>query len=84
MLATALGVAFGGVVPAGLELSFAVPLIFLALLAPAVTDRASVTAAAVAGLVALAGDGLPYELGLLAGALAGVVAALAVERGAER
>ena len=78
---TVLGVVAGARVPDSLPLSFAVPLTFLALLVPAVTDRASGTAAVVGGAAAVLGAGLPLNLGLVAGAVGGVIAGLLVESG---
>lgn len=74
--ATAVGAVGGAQLPSALPLGFAVPLVFLAVLTPAVTDDASVVAAVVGGAVAVAGAGLPLNLGLLAGALSGVAAGL--------
>ena len=76
---TVVGVVVGARVPESLPLSFAVPLTFLALLVPAITDRASGVAAAVGGAGAAVGVGLPLNLGLIAGALAGVLAGLVAE-----
>ena len=76
---TVVGVVVGARVPESLPLSFAVPLTFLALLVPAITDRASGVAAAVGGAGAAVGGGLPLNLGLIAGALAGVLAGLVAE-----
>ena len=76
---TVVGVVVGARVPDSLPLEFAVPLTFLALLVPAVTDRASGTAAVVGGTGAAVGAALPLNLGLIAGALAGVLAGLVAE-----
>jgi 4-azaleucine resistance transporter AzlC len=81
---TVAGVVVGARVPDSLPLSFAVPLTFLALLVPAVTDRAAGVAATVGGVGAVVGAGLPLNLGLIAGALGGVVAGLLVESGWQR
>lgn len=77
---TAVGAVAGTAVPAWLPLDFAVPMVFLALLVPAVDDRARGAAAAVGGVVAVAGAGLPLNLGLLAGAVGGIAAGLLTER----
>lgn len=71
---TAGGILVGAALPDGLGLDLAVPLTFLALLVPAVDDRPTVLAALVGGGVALAAHGLPLQLGLLAGATAGIAA----------
>ncbi|MDZ7702089.1 MAG: AzlC family ABC transporter permease [Halobacteriales archaeon] len=77
-LGTIVGAVVGARVPAWLPLEFAVPLTFLALLVPAVEGRASGAAALVGGGVATAGIALPFNLGLLAGALAGIAAGVLV------
>ena len=79
-VATVAGIAVGRGIPPSWGLTFAVPLVFLALLVPAVTDRPRLVAALVGGTVAVLGGGLPFNLGLVTGALAGVGAGLAVER----
>jgi 4-azaleucine resistance transporter AzlC len=72
---TAAGVAVGDAVPEGLQLDFAVPLLFLALLVPSITDEATSVAAAVGGFVAVAAAGLPMNVGIVVAALSGVGAA---------
>jgi 4-azaleucine resistance transporter AzlC len=81
-VATLVGAVLGAGLPPELGLSFAAPLVFLALLVPAVDSRPDVAAAIVGGGVALLAEGVPYDAGLLLGAGAGVGAALAVERAA--
>ena len=78
-VATVVGVAVGAGVPDGWHLEFAVPLVFLAVLFPAVTDRATAVAAGVGGATAVAASGLPYNLGLITAAVAGIAAGVAVE-----
>jgi predicted branched-subunit amino acid permease len=78
--ATVAGVGLGRGVPPAWGLTFAVPLVFLALLVPAVSDRPRLAAALVGGGVAVLAGGLPLNLGLVAGALAGVAAGVAAER----
>lgn len=73
--ATAAGVVVGDRIPASLQLDFAVPLLFLSLLVPTITDRATSVAAAVGGVVALAAVDVPLNLGIIVAALLGVVAA---------
>ncbi|MFB6196086.1 MAG: AzlC family ABC transporter permease [Haloplanus sp.] len=78
-VATVAGVVLGTGLPAGWNVSFAVPLVFLALLVPELTDRPRLAAALVGGGVAVGGAALPLNLGLMAGALAGVVAGVVVD-----
>jgi predicted branched-subunit amino acid permease len=76
---TVVGAVAGAGVPPWLPLRFAVPLTFLALLVPAAArNRATGAAALVGGGVATAGVALPFNLGLLAGALTGVAAGVLV------
>ncbi|MFB6103031.1 MAG: AzlC family ABC transporter permease [Haloplanus sp.] len=77
--ATVAGVVLGASIPDEWGVSFAVPLVFLSLLVPELSDRPRVIAALVGGSVAVAGSGWPLNLGLLGGALAGVAAGTAVE-----
>ncbi|QLG61372.1 AzlC family ABC transporter permease [Halorarum salinum] len=77
---TVVGVAFGAGVPDAWRLDFAVPLVFLALLVPVLSDRPSVAAGLVAAAVAVVAVGLPFNAGLIAGALAGVASGIAAER----
>jgi predicted branched-subunit amino acid permease len=77
---TAAGVILGRGIPPSWGLSFTVPLIFLALLVPAVDDRPKFAAAGVAATGALVGTRLPFNLGLVGGALAGIAAGLLVEQ----
>ncbi len=74
VVATVFGIALGAAVPSAWRLEFAVPLIFLALLVPAVHDRPTLVAAVTGGTVAVAAHGLPFNLGLITGAVFGVVA----------
>ncbi|MFC6989476.1 AzlC family ABC transporter permease [Haloplanus sp. GCM10025708] len=83
-LATVAGIALGANVPDRWGLQFAVPLVFLTLLVMALKDRETVAAGVVGGGVAVAGAGLPLNLGLVVGALAGVATGVLVERRADR
>ena len=78
-ITTVVGFVIGAGVPDAWGLTFAVPLVFLALLVPAMKDRPTVLAAVVGGAVAVAAAGLPMNLGLLTGAVSGIVAGLATE-----
>ena len=76
---TALGIFIGTRLPQNWPLSFALPLTFIALLVPALKDRAAVAAAAVAGLVGLLTINFPYKTGLLLAALLGILCGLWLE-----
>jgi 4-azaleucine resistance transporter AzlC len=79
-ISTAAGLFLGAVIPSSWSLDFALPLTFIALVVPALKDRAGTAAALVGGVVALIAFSLPYKLGIIAAALAGIVAGLLVER----
>jgi 4-azaleucine resistance transporter AzlC len=78
--ATAAGVLLGTGIPAAWGFTFAAPLVFLALLIPAVENRPGAAAAVVGGGVSLAARGVAADAALLIGGLAGVVTGVAVER----
>lgn len=73
-LSTAAGVMLGARLPAHWPLDFALPLTFIAIIAPLIRSQAMLAAATVSGIVALLAAGLPFKLGLLAAALAGMAA----------
>jgi branched chain amino acid efflux pump len=84
-ISTLVGIAIGSRVPDSLPLDFAVPLVFLVLLVPAVTTRPAVVAALVGGfsavLAAELGAGtLSLIVGAVCGITAGTVADLVQER----
>jgi predicted branched-subunit amino acid permease len=82
---TIVGVLIGAAVPDSLPLDFAVPLVFLVLLVPAITSRPAAVAAIVGGLVAVASDEAGAgHLGVLFGALAGIAAGAVAEAELER
>jgi 4-azaleucine resistance transporter AzlC len=78
-LTTIAGVVLGTRVPESLGLEFAVPLVFLALLVPAMEDRQTTVAGIAGGAVAVGTAGLPLNLGLLVGATVGILAGLLTE-----
>jgi 4-azaleucine resistance transporter AzlC len=77
---TAAGLFLGAAVPASWSLDFTLALIFIGIVVPMLRDRPSLAAALMAGLVAVAAEGLPYQLGLLAAALAGIAVGAWLER----
>jgi predicted branched-subunit amino acid permease len=78
-LSTAAGVFLGAAIPAGWSLDFTLALTFIALVFPSLKDRAAAAAAAAAAGVALVAVGLPFKLGLIVAAIAGITAGLLVE-----
>ena len=81
---TLIGAHIGSLIPPEWDLEFTVPLVFIAVTVPAIRDRAAVMAAAAAVLTALLADGLPYNLGLMAGAFAGILTGYLTERRRDR
>lgn len=78
------GARLGTAIPPEYALDFAVPITFLAIIAPMLRTPAHVVAAAVSIGVALLGAGVPYGLGLLIAAGAAMVAGSLVEIWQER
>jgi 4-azaleucine resistance transporter AzlC len=77
---TGVGIFVGAQVPASWSLDFTLALTFIALVVPALKDRAGWVAALVGGTVAVLAAGLPFKLGLILAALIGILAGLGVER----
>lgn len=78
-LSSIAGVLLGKEIPAQWGLEFTLALTFIALVFPALKDKASVASALSAGAVALLAAALPLKLGLLAAALTGILVGLIVE-----
>jgi 4-azaleucine resistance transporter AzlC len=78
-IGTGIGVFVGTAVPASWSLDFALPLTFLAILVPAMTDRPALAAALVAGFVAVVAFRWPYGTGLLTAVLAGMAAGMVAD-----
>lgn len=76
----ALGLVVGPVLPEAWSLDFAVPLLFVGLLASAVDSAPGAAAAVGAGAVAWLTLGIPNRLGIVLGALAGVAAGVVASR----
>ncbi len=84
-IVTVIGVLVGSAVPDSLPLDFAVPLVFLVLLVPAITSRPAAVAALVGGGVAvLSLEAGADHLSVLLGAIAGIAAGAAAEGALER
>ncbi|AOE83878.1 AzlC family ABC transporter permease [Pseudomonas sp. TCU-HL1] len=81
-LCTLVGVLFGQAVPnlAAWGLDFAMLATFIGIVVPMLRNKPQVAAALVAAAVALACQGLPYKLGLMAAAISGIVVGVVLER----
>ncbi len=78
-VASYLGAVLGNRIPAGLPVDFAVPITFLAVIAPMLRTLAHVAAALTSVLGVLAFAALPYNLGLLVAALLAMAMGAQVE-----
>lgn len=76
---TAIGIFIGARIPPGWPLGFLLPLTFIALVVPALKDRAGILASVVAALVGLLTIGFPFRLGLLLAAFLGILVGMLVE-----
>ena len=74
----------GNLIPARWSLDFAVPLCFIALLAPHFRNAPTVTAAAVAGFLVIALEALPMKLALIVAGILGIVAGTLADFANER
>jgi 4-azaleucine resistance transporter AzlC len=77
---TTAGIFLGTSIPASWSLDFTLALTFIAIVVPALKDRASTGAAVSAGVTAVILFNLPLKLGLLAASLIGIMVGLAIER----
>lgn len=64
-ISTAIGISLGTVLPGTSLLDFALPLTFIALLIPSLSDGASLITAVIAGSLSVSLASLPYKLGLI-------------------
>ena len=81
---TLIGALVGARVPESWALDFAIPIAFLAMIAPMFRTVAHVVAALVAVVVALLAAGIPYSLGLIVAGIAGMMAGAQTELWIER
>lgn len=81
---TAAGIMLGALVPASWELDFSIPLTFLALLIPCLSDRPSGVTASTAAVVVLLCRDLPHNLELMIGVFTGVATGMLIKGGAAR
>jgi 4-azaleucine resistance transporter AzlC len=72
VMGTAAGIALGPVIPGAWQIGFIVPLMFIAVVMPALKTWPAITAALVAVAVVVLAKDLPYGLNVLLGAVAGI------------
>lgn len=78
-ISSGVGIFIGASLPDSATLSFVLPLTFIALVVPAIRDRAGLAAAVIAGLIGVLAMNFPFKTGLLAAALIGILAGMAIE-----
>jgi predicted branched-subunit amino acid permease len=83
-IATLVGVLAGATIPDELNLGFAIPLTFMALVLPNLRRLSDVGAAASAALVALFGQALPWNAWIIVAAVVGIVVGGSLSRWEER
>jgi len=83
-LTNMIGFFAGNVIPAAWSLEFAVPLCFVALVAPLLREAPTVLAAVVAGVAVIALGGLPMKLNLIVAGVIGIVAGTLADIARER
>ena len=76
----AIGVFAGTLVPTKWSLDFAIPLVFLSLVLPALQTRSHWAAAIAASVAAAFCTSMPLKLGLIAAAITGILAGVLMER----
>lgn len=79
-ISTALGIFLGGSIPDNLQLDFALPLTFIAMVVPVLKKMPMVAAALSAGVTALLAFSLPFKLGLILAALVGILVGTFLEK----
>ncbi|MEN8894362.1 AzlC family ABC transporter permease [Planktotalea arctica] len=80
---TLVGALIGEAIPASFALDFAVPITFLAIIAPALRTRAHVGAASAAAILSLMFFTVPYNLGVLLAGIGGMMVGARLEQAAE-
>ncbi|MBL8091181.1 MAG: AzlC family ABC transporter permease [Anaerolineales bacterium] len=79
-ISTALGIFLGARIPDDLQLDFALPLTFIAMVVPVLKKKPMIAAALSAGVVALLAYSLPFKLGLILAALVGIIVGTLLEK----
>jgi predicted branched-subunit amino acid permease len=79
IVATGLGIWFGDMIPDWIALDFAVPICFLAIIAPMMRTLAHMVSSVVSIILSLVFYGLPYNLGLLVAGVAAMIVGAQME-----
>lgn len=79
-LSSAVGIFLGGSIPDGWSLGFAIPLVFMVLAIPAIKGWSTAGAALTAAILSVVAKPLPFNMGLVVAALAGIGMGMMIER----
>jgi 4-azaleucine resistance transporter AzlC len=79
-VSTAAGAVLGAFVPESLSLDFAIPLVFIALMVPALREKSDVLAAGTAAVISVTAIGMPFNLSLITAAFTGIAAGVIAAR----
>ena len=82
--ATIIGVIASNNIPETWSLGFAIPLTFIAIVAPAIKNRADIAACLTASIIAILGQGMPWKTWIVAAAIGGILAGWLVHRAKAR
>ena len=83
-ITTITGVLFGATIPQSWSLGFAIPLTFIALVAPVLRRRADLVACLTAGVISIVGQPLPWKSWIIFAAIGGIAAGYLTHRLAGR
>ncbi|MGB3492644.1 MAG: AzlC family ABC transporter permease [Elainellaceae cyanobacterium] len=79
-LSSAVGIFLGASIPDGWSLGFAIPLVFMVLAIPAIQGWSTAAAALTAAILSVVAKPLPFNMGLVIAALAGIAMGMLIER----
>lgn len=79
-LSSAMGIFLGASIPEHWSLGFAIPLVFMVLAIPAIQSGATAGAALTAAVLSVVANPLPFNMGLVVAALAGIGVGVLMER----
>lgn len=79
-ITTVTGVMFGTTIPQSWSLGFAIPLTFIAIVAPTIRRRADLAACLTAGMISIAGQSLPWKSWIILAAIGGIAAGYLTHR----
>ena len=79
-ISTITGVIFGATIPQSWSLGFAIPLTFIAIVAPAIRRRADLAACLTASIISVVGQPLPWKSWIILAAIGGIAAGYLTHR----